>query len=84
MVESERPHMTIWRRVEWWIIKATHARAHAHAITSPPPPPQTHTHTQNYVILIVFPQQQLFREGALMLCYTHVACFVEINFGARA
>jgi hypothetical protein len=41
-----------------------HARTHKHA------------HTDQYVILIVFPQQQWFRELASMLRDTYFACFV--------
>jgi hypothetical protein len=48
LVEPERPQMAIWRRVAWWIIKATRA----HPSTRPPlytpsyTPPPTHTHTE--------------------------------------
>jgi hypothetical protein len=36
----------------------------------------THTHTE-YIILIVFPLQQLLQERASMLRYTHIACLVN-------
>ena len=36
----------------------------------------THTHTQKCVILIAFPQQQWFREGASVLRYAYIACLV--------
>ena len=35
-----------------------------------------HAHTDQYVILIAFPQQQWFRERALLLRYTYIACIV--------
>jgi hypothetical protein len=41
MVESERPQMTIWRRVVFWASKATRAQAHSRARAHT----TTHTHT---------------------------------------
>ena len=41
MVEPERLQLAIWRRVAWWINKATRSQAHAWARIPPPPP--THT-----------------------------------------
>jgi hypothetical protein len=65
--------MTIWLvHVACWVINATRAQTHprfrarVHTIT--------HTHTQKYVILIAFPRQQWFRECALLLRNTYIAC----------
>ena len=38
------------------------------------------THTQ-YVIITAFPQQQLLHEGASILRYNYIACFVFKNLG---
>ena len=55
--------MTVWRRVAFWISKATRAQAHARACapthvhfrTHPPAPTRTHTHTQaNMQYLLLF------------------------------
>jgi hypothetical protein len=40
LVEPERLLETVWRRVSWWISKATRAQAHGR---SPTPTPYTHT-----------------------------------------
>ena len=39
-------------------------------------------HVQKYVQLIVFPQQQWFRERASVLRYTYVACIVSTLFNS--
>jgi hypothetical protein len=72
--------VTIWRiRVACWISRLyghmpkhtpTRSDIHMHART------RKHAHTDQYVILIVFPQQQWFRERASMLRYTYIACLV--------
>ena len=60
-----------------WISKATLAQEHANARA----PPHTHTHTNSeYVILIAFPRQRLFRERASMLRYSYIACLSNISF----
>jgi hypothetical protein len=73
----------IWRLVACWICKATraqahasaresttHARTHTHAITN------THTHTHTQICNTVLPLKQWFRERALMLRYSFIACLV--------
>jgi hypothetical protein len=42
-----------------------------------------HAHTGQYVILIAFAQQQLFREFASMLRYTYIACPFFCNLTAH-
>jgi hypothetical protein len=60
VMDSEKPQMIIWRRVAFWVGKATRAQSHASARAPTP----THTHalthagTDTYVILIAFPRQQ--------------------------
>jgi hypothetical protein len=46
----------------------THSNAHAPGHT------RAHIHTDKYVIIIVFPLQQLLRERASMLRFTCIAC----------
>ena len=77
--------VTIWRtRVANWISKdiCTYAHAHAHAPWYPHARTHArtckHAHTDQYVIRIAFPQQQWFRELALMLRYTYIACIVKL------
>ena len=60
VVEPERPQMTIWRRVAYWISKTTRQQAHScarapthtHTRTYSPTNARTraHTHTDKYVI----------------------------------
>ena len=62
--------MTIWRRLAYWISKATRAQAHAHACAPTATNtytsthayegtnPRAHTRTNKYVIIIAFPRQQ--------------------------
>ena len=39
---------------------------------------QGYKHTlREYVVLIVFPRPQLFRESTLILHYKYIACFFE-------
>jgi hypothetical protein len=52
----------------------THSGTHMHTRT------RKHAYTGQYVILIAFPQQQWFRERALMLRYTYIACLVLYLF----
>jgi hypothetical protein len=47
MLEPERSQMEIWRRVAWWISKATRAQAHVSDRALIP--------THKFVILITFP-----------------------------
>ena len=70
VAEPERPQMTVWRRVAFYISKATHPQAHdrAHAPTT--------THTQIYVLLIAFPRQKWLCERSSVLRYTYIACLV--------
>ena len=71
VVEPERPQTTIQygaRDFACWVSKAVRAHADPHA--------HTYTHTEENVILIEFPRQQWFRERALVLCCTHIACLV--------
>jgi hypothetical protein len=77
MVKSDRPQVTIWRRVAYRISKATRPRpciyTHTHALTHLPTCVRTHTKiSNNYCFL----RQQLFREGASMLRDTYIACVV--------
>ena len=51
-----------------WVTKATRERTRQHASAL--------SHTQKYVILVAFPRQQWFLEGASMLRYTYIACLV--------
>lgn len=80
--------MSIWRRFSCWISKATSAQAHSRACK--PTTPQTHTQartsTQSPTCAYTFaemchtfsfPRHQWFREHALMLCYTHIACLTK-------
>ena len=75
MVQQRKSQLAIWRRVAFWIGKATRAQPHVRARH---PHPQTHarahahTHTQKCVILTAFTWQQLCRERALMLRYMSV------------
>jgi hypothetical protein len=48
----------------------TRPGTHMHALM------RKHAHTNQYVILMAFPLQQLFRRHASMLRYTHIACLV--------
>jgi hypothetical protein len=49
VVVPERPQMTIWRGVSWWIIMATCAQAHSRARVPTPPSTHTHTHTHREI-----------------------------------
>jgi hypothetical protein len=85
MVESERPLMTIWRRLTCWIRKATRAQSHAIAFSSILTHTHTHTlarthkHTQKYVRLTAFPRQQWFRERISVFRYIYISCFVKMG-----
>jgi hypothetical protein len=58
--------VTIWRmRVACWISKAIRMYAY--------------THADQYVILIAFPLQQLFRERASVLRYTYITWIFRFN-----
>jgi hypothetical protein len=63
--------MAIWRRVSFWVSKATRPQAHASSRASPPP--HTHTHKYNPAL----PWQQWFCERASMLRYTYIDCLVN-------
>ena len=77
VVESKATNdNTTWRiRVACSIKAGLHVRTHARARA------RTHTHTREYVILIAFPQQQWFRERALVL-YVHCLSFLHLTFTA--
>jgi hypothetical protein len=87
-MEPERLQMTAQRmRVAFWISKATRSQEHVRtrALTHPLTPTthkhaHTHIHTEKYVIIIAFPQQQLLRERASLLRYTHIAFLVSAFF----
>jgi hypothetical protein len=85
VVEPERPQTTMWRRVACWISKAKRSHAHARARASTHTQTHTlslsHTQTHKYIIIIAFPLQQLFRERASMLRYTHIACLFFRIYG---
>ena len=68
MAEPERPEVTMWWRVAYWIIKLTSAQAHARPRAIIPPTP-----TQKYVILVAFPLQQWLCERSSMLRYAYIA-----------
>ena len=78
--------MTIWRRVAFWIIKATRAQAQARSQHSHPPPhPHTRTsraraRTNKCVIFIAFPRQQHFCERTSVLRCTYIACIGNSNY----
>jgi hypothetical protein len=42
-----------------------------------------HAHTDQYVILIAFPQQQLFRKCSSVLHYTYIACLVMTYYESQ-
>ena len=62
-------------------------RARACAASHPPTHPcthvHTHTHAHKYVMLTAFPLQQLFRERALLLRSTCIACLVLFPIGHK-
>jgi hypothetical protein len=67
--------MAIWRRVAWWISKATRAQACASDCAPPSPHPYTHTHTythRNMQDVLLFSRQHVFRKRASMLRYTYI------------
>ena len=70
MVEQKGPQMT--SQYGAFSLHAGLARLYARARMHT----DTLTHADRYVILIAFPQQQWLQEHALMLRYTHIACFV--------
>ena len=72
--DIDRTKMAIWRRVAWWIGKATRAQVHARALA--PTHVLTHTHSQKVIILIAFPHRQWLRERAWIFHYTSIACRV--------
>jgi hypothetical protein len=81
-------YFTIWRiRLACWTSKAI--RTYAHAQTRAPGYPHARTHAgkacthRPYVILIAFPQQQRFRERALVLRDTNIAGLVLIVAAAH-
>jgi hypothetical protein len=76
--EIDRTKMAIWRRVAWWIGKATRAQVHARARA--PTHVLTRTHSQKVVILIALPQQQWLRERAWIFRYTSIDCDFSCNF----
>jgi hypothetical protein len=84
--------MVTWRRVACGVSKATRAQAYSSSLHMNPRPhqhtrknahtptlsfSQRHTHTHKYAIFIIFPQQKLFGESALILNYTYIACLVK-------
>ena len=76
MVESEGPQMT--SQYGAYALRAGLARLYARMRMHTPTLPDTYVHarTHQYVIIIAFPQQQLFRERTSMLRYTYIACIV--------
>jgi hypothetical protein len=80
LVETEGPQMT--SQYGAYAFRAGSARLHARMRKHTPTRPGTHmhertrkhAHTDQYVILIAFPQQQWFRECALLLRYTYIGC----------
>jgi hypothetical protein len=60
--------MAIWRSVASLISKATLAHSRTH----------THIHTDKYAMLIAFPRREWFRERALMIRYTYIACLAVL------
>ena len=61
LVEPERPQMAIWRRVAWWITKATRAQAHVRPCVPPSHNRLRPPHAQKYVVLFALPRQEWFR-----------------------
>jgi len=84
IAETDRPQMKIWRaRIVCWVPKATHTHKHTHTHTHPPTHTHTHTYIQiqtqthsEYIIFILFPQQQCLHQRASMLRYTYIVCTV--------
>ena len=75
LLESERPLMTIRRRVACWISKATHAWAHSL------PCSHTHTHTHTEICNIYcFLTATMIRERVSVLRCTFIVCLVS-SFG---
>jgi hypothetical protein len=52
VVEPERPQLTIWRRVAYWISKATRPQAHSCVCAPTPTHTRTHTHTHTHTHLL--------------------------------
>ena len=86
-VETEMPQMTSQYGV--YALRAGLARLYARMRMHMPTSPGTHmharthaqacTHTNQYLKLIVFPQQQWFHERASVLRYTYIACLVTFT-----
>jgi hypothetical protein len=82
MVEPEKSQTTVWLLVHAGLVRLyAHKHTPAH-LDPPPPPPHTHTRTharthRQICILIAFPWHVWFRERALMIHYTYVACLVD-------
>ena len=56
VVEPERPHMTIWRRIACWVSKAKRARARSTTPTHKRA--RTHVRTHPRRNIIAFPRQR--------------------------
>jgi hypothetical protein len=59
----------LYARMRMHMRPSTHMRART----------RKHAHTDQYVILIAFLQQQLFRERASLLRYKYIVCLVYIH-----
>jgi hypothetical protein len=89
IVENQTSQMT--SQYGAYALRATLARLYARMGTHTPTRPGTHmhartlkpAHTDQYVILTAYPQQQWFRERALKLRYTYIACLVTVYVFAQ-
>jgi hypothetical protein len=91
VVETEGPQMT--SQYGAYALRAGLARLYARTCMHTPTRPGTniharlsnhaHIHTHQYVILIVFPQQQWFRERVTMLRYRYIACLDSPDDASR-
>ena len=64
--------MALWRQVACWISNATRAQANARA-RAPPTHTPARARAQKYVLSIVFPRQQWFRESDSLLRCKYIA-----------
>jgi hypothetical protein len=85
IVETEGPQMT--SQYGAYALRAGLARLYGRMRMHTPTRSGTHMHartdkhanTGQYVIFIVFPRQQWFRESASLLRYAYIACIVKFD-----
>ena len=83
VLETEGPQMT--SQYGAYALRAGLAKLYARTrpVTHMHGRTHKHAHTDQYVILIVFPQQQWFRERASLSRYTYIACLVSLHVFLR-